>query len=130
MTTTPRVGVAALIHRNGKILLLKRHGSHGDGTWSTPGGNLDFGETPAECARREALEEVGVTIGEPRFRTITNDVFVTEGKHYLTVWMEAEWVRGEPRVVSARELTEVGWFSWEALPRPLFLSLENLVRTA
>ena len=35
------VGVGVLIIRNGKILLIKRTGSHGAGTWSPPGGHID-----------------------------------------------------------------------------------------
>ncbi|MDJ0383149.1 NUDIX hydrolase [Streptomyces sp. G-G2] len=35
--------------------------------WQWPGGNVDAGETPWQCARREALEETGLTIGgEPK----------------------------------------------------------------
>lgn len=125
--TEPRVGVAIIVYKERRILLTRRQGAHGAGTWAPPGGHLDFGETPADCAAREAMEEVGVEIGPPRFRAITNDVFTAEGKHYVTIWMEAEWAAGEPRVASARELTEVAWFGWDALPSPLFLPLEHLV---
>ncbi|MFZ3493111.1 NUDIX domain-containing protein [Streptomyces sp. 5.8] len=31
--------------------------------WQWPGGNIDAGESPWLCARREALEEAGLTIG-------------------------------------------------------------------
>ena len=123
----PRVGVAIIIRKDGRILLTRRRGSHGAGTWATPGGHLDQAETPEACSAREAMEEVGVTIGSPTFRALTNDVFTEEGKHYITIWMEADWVTGEPRIASARELTELGWFAWDALPSPLFLPLTNLV---
>ncbi len=55
----PRVGVAVLIHRGEHLLLIQRKNVHGAGSWSTPGGHLEYGETPEECARLKAKEETG-----------------------------------------------------------------------
>lgn len=123
----PRVGVAVLVHRGGDVLLMKRQGSHGAGTWAPPGGHLESGEGPEECAHREAAEETGVTIRDLRFRAVTNDVFQGEDRHYITIWFDAAWAGGEPAVVSTRELTDVRWCKWNDLPTPLFLSFQNLV---
>lgn len=74
MTTNhPRVGVAAIIIRNNQVLLIRRKNVHGAGSWSTPGGHLDFGETPEQCAIRETQEEVGIEIKDVRFVAATND---------------------------------------------------------
>lgn len=127
MTEKPQVGIAVIVTRDDKILLMKRKGPHGRGTWSTPGGHLDFGESPEECAAREAREEVGVEVVDIRFRSVTNDVFESEGKHYITIWMDGK-TTDEPRIASEKEVQEVGWFAWDALPKPLFLTLENLVK--
>lgn len=116
-----------IIHRQDEVLLIRRSSSHGSGTWSTPGGHLDPGESLEECAVREALEETGVEVANVRFRAVTNDVFEDEGKHYVTVWMEGDYRSGEASVAADYELTEVGWFPWSALPSPLFLPLENLL---
>ena len=35
---------------------------------------------------------------------------------------------GDPFIASEREAEEIGWFAWDALPQPLFLPLENLVK--
>lgn len=71
----PRVGVGVVIRRGGQLLLQRRLNVHGEGTWSTPGGHLDFGESPVDCAVREAAEETGLRIASPRFLGVTNDVF-------------------------------------------------------
>jgi 8-oxo-dGTP diphosphatase len=57
-----------LFIRNSKnqFLLLKRNKSPNKGTWSPPGGKLDMsvGESPFECAKREALEETGLVLAD------------------------------------------------------------------
>ncbi|MCP4425646.1 MAG: NUDIX domain-containing protein [Chloroflexi bacterium] len=51
------VADAAVIDENGRILLIQRADNK---LWAMPGGGLDVGETPAEGAAREALEETGI----------------------------------------------------------------------
>lgn len=123
--SAPRVGVGCIVRRDDDVLLVRRHGAHGEGTWSSPGGNLEFGEDPVVCAAREAAEETGVTVGTPRFVGVTNDVFEAEGEHYVTLWFEADYATGEPTVRAHDELTEVAWFDEDGLPEPLFLPLRN-----
>jgi 8-oxo-dGTP diphosphatase len=90
-----------------------------------PGGHLDHGEKPEDCAAREAREEVGVEVTGLRFRGITSDVFEDTGLHYITLWFEADHASGDPAVAAPDELDAVGWYGWDNLPRPLFLPLEN-----
>ena len=52
----PKVGLAVIVYKDGKILMGKRIGSHGVNTWSFPGGHLEFLETFEECAKREVLQ--------------------------------------------------------------------------
>ena len=123
-----RVGVSLLVKNGDRILLEKRQGTtHGNGTWGPPSGHIDYGERPEQAAVRETQEETGVTVSEVKFRVITNDVFEAEQIHYITVWFEAKYVAGEPKVNSPEEESEVGWFTWDALPQPLFLPLQNLL---
>ena len=122
----PRVGVGCVVRRGTELLLVRRRGAHGEGTWSTPGGNLDLGEDPARCAVREAEEETGVHVGQVRFLGLTNDVF-DETHHYVTLWYEGEYAGGDVGVKASDELAEVGWFDELRLPQPLFLPFNNLL---
>ena len=128
MNQNPKVGVAIIITKDDQVLLMKRKGPHGQGIWTTPGGHLDFGETPEQCAAREAKEEVGLDVVDIRFRAVTNDVFESEGQHYISIWMEGKSTSGEPSIAAEEEVAEIGWFAWNSLPQPLFLSLENLIK--
>lgn len=127
MQKGPRVGVGIIIRKEQTVLLLRRRNVHGAGSWSTPGGHLDYGESPEECAIREAKEETDLDVSDVRFRAITNDVFEAEGKHYITIWMEGRYTTGEPIVNAAYEMAEIGWFAWDALPEPLFLPFRHLL---
>ena len=128
MNQNPKVGVAVIITKDDKVLLMKRKGVHGTGTWTTPGGHLDFGETPEQCGAREAKEEVGLDVVDLRFRAFTNDIFELEGQHYISIWMDGKSTSGEPTIAAEEEVAEIGWYAWGALPSPLFLPLENLLK--
>jgi 8-oxo-dGTP diphosphatase len=122
----PRVGVGILVRRRGELLLMRRQGAHGAGTWSPPGGKVDAREDPAAAAARELREETGI-VGEPTFVTYTNDVFADEGLHYVTLWFELE-TDADATLASPREASELAWFPEDALPEPRFLPLANLLR--
>lgn len=116
-----------MIARDGRVLMLKRRGSHGEGTWAPPGGHLEFGESLEECAIRETLEETGVVISDVQFIAITNDVFASEQKHYLTLWVEGRYEAGEATVAYPDKVEDVAWVPWHSLPQPLFLPVQNLL---
>ncbi len=127
MKSRPLIGVGVIIVKAGHLLLLERRSVHGAGTWSTPGGHLEFGESPAACAIREVEEETGVVIGNVRFIGITNDIFAEATRHYVTLWMRGEYRSGTPSIRAPYEMSAVDWFRLDNLPQPLFLSLQNLV---
>ena len=57
----PRVGIGVFVLKDGKFLLGKRKSSHGEGSWSFPGGHLEFNEELEDCTRREVMEEAGIS---------------------------------------------------------------------
>lgn len=124
-----RVGVGVFVFKDGKFLMNKRQGSHGEGTWSLPGGHLEFGETPIQTAVREVAEETGLTIRNCRFGAITNDIFKTENKHYITIWILSDYDSGEVKNMEPNKCLEQKWFTFENLPSPLFLPWEQLLKS-
>ena len=77
---------------------------------------------------RETLEETGIVVSDVRFVAITNDVFASEQKHYVTVWMAGTHTSGQARVAYPDKVEDVVWAPWNALPQPLFLPFQNLLR--
>ena len=121
------VRVAILVLNGDRILLEKRANVLGKGTWAPPIGHLDFGETFEQTAMREVQEETGIEIADPKFRVLTNDFFEAENEHSVTVWTEAKYVSGEPHLKAPEEESEIGWFQWNDLPEPLFLSMRHML---
>ena len=119
----PSVGVGCIVVRDGQLLLVRNH----RGFWSTPGGHLDFGESPEACAARETFEETGISVTAVQFVAITNDVLEDAGKHYVTIWMRGEARDVPPTIGDTAEIAEIGWFAPDALPSPLHLYFQNLL---
>ena len=115
-----------LVARDGRLLLGERLGSHGAGTWAPPGGHLEYGENPDACARRELIEETGLTAGAMLPAAYTSDVFEAEGLHYVTLFVVASDVVGEPTVREPAKCARWAWFPWTTLPTPLFAPLRTL----
>ncbi|MBX0330510.1 NUDIX domain-containing protein [Oscillochloris sp. ZM17-4] len=124
----PAVGVSVIIRNGDKILLGWRVASHGANSWQLPGGHLEYGETPEGCGAREVREETGLTVVNLRRGPYTNDIFADEGKHYITLFVEADYAGGEPLPLEPTKCARWEWFRWDDLPEPQFLPLANLMR--
>lgn len=132
-TGKPGVGVSVFLTRgDGRICLGVRKGSHGAGMLSTPGGHLEMYEDWATCAAREVAEETGLCLPPARFRFrgVTNDPMPAEGKHYVTIHVDAHISEAEAAaIVNAEPHKCAGWewYAWPLLPDlPVFYSLMNL----
>jgi 8-oxo-dGTP pyrophosphatase MutT (NUDIX family) len=109
-------GVTAVIRHDDSVLLVKRTDN---GEWAPVSGIVDPGEEPGVAARREALEETGVTISVDRLAAVkvSQPVVYPNGDRavYLDHSFACSWVDGEPHVADD-ESTEVRWFRFDALP--------------
>ena len=114
----PLVGVGVIIIRDGKILLAERKGSHGENTWASAGGHLEFGETLEECAKREAFEEFGIHVQRMTFLCVSN--IVAYDRHYIDVEFLGDLSIQIPKIQEQDSFANLQWFSLSELPSPLF----------
>jgi hypothetical protein len=49
-------------------------------------------------------------------------------KHYITIWMDCKTLPQDAIIAAGGGSGEIGWFAWDALPSPLFVPLENLLK--
>ena len=129
MQNNVRVGIGVFVFKNGKFLMQQRKGSHGAGSWSVPGGHLEFGESFEDTARREVKEETGLEIKNVRFGAVTNDHFADENKHYVTVWMLSDWADGNEYITEPDKCIAQEWHTFDDLPSPLFLPWNQLLES-
>ena len=122
----PRVGVGVIVVKAGVVLVGRRLNSPQAGCWQLPGGKLEWGESIEACAARETLEESGVEIDEVEPVGFTNDMFDECAKHYVTLFVAARYVRGEPAVREPEKCALWRWLRWEDIPQPRFLPIDHL----
>jgi len=110
------------------VLLGKRKNAHGSGTWAFPGGHLEFNESIKECARREVSEETGIRIKNLRYGPYSNDIFAGEGKHYVTLFVIADYDAGTPLVKEPHKCENWAWVPWPPNVHSCFLPIKNLLK--
>lgn len=111
------VGIAAVVIRNRRILLLKRKGAHAEGAWAVPGGWVDReDECPRNCVSRELLEEVGLDLVYYRLLDVTSEDHEELGCRSVTIYYEAIVASGdEPTILEPEKCSELRWFSFEEI---------------
>jgi 8-oxo-dGTP diphosphatase len=129
------VGVAAFIfdYSQDTVLLLKRAGSHGAGTWAPPGGWVEAGESLLEAAEREVREEVGMDVEAIQEFGYTEDHF-PEGVHDICFSVVCKFDMlgpSGPRIMEPEKITDLGWFGidGEVDSLDLFLPMRQRVDT-
>ena len=103
----PAPTVSILVLEGDRVLLGKRGGSPGKGTWSFPSGYIDYEEDFLTTAIRETKEETGLDV---EVRSIINVVssFVSPSFHFLGIYVLARVMGGQ--LVAGDDLEAVDWF--------------------
>jgi ADP-ribose pyrophosphatase YjhB (NUDIX family) len=115
----PRIGIGIILLRGNEVLLVKRARPPAQGHWSLPGGGQELGETAEAAARRELLEETGLTCGEltlvAHVDSIHHDASGRLQYHYTILDFCARYTGGE--AVAGDDVSEVAWAKMEDFDR-------------
>jgi ADP-ribose pyrophosphatase YjhB (NUDIX family) len=107
----PMVGIGIVLLRGETVLLIKRGRPPAAGEWSLPGGAQELGETAEEAARRELLEETGLTVGALTLIAHVDSIHHDEGGrvqyHYTILDFCAEYTGGE--ALAGGDVMQVAW---------------------
>mmetsp|Transcript_23095 Transcript_23095/g.61553 ORF Transcript_23095/g.61553 Transcript_23095/m.61553 type:complete len:197 (+) Transcript_23095:2051-2641(+) len=110
----------------GCVMLGKRIGSDGSGTYALPGGHLEFAETPEQCGAREVFEEAGLSglMTSMTHVGTVNAVDAGIGYHYVCSILLCE-TTDEPVNTEPNKNEGWEWVQWDAedFPTPLFTTL-------
>ena len=128
MPKRPRVGLAAIAIREGRVLLGRRKGLVGDATWGAPGGHLEYGESIEECASRELLEETGLIAKTLLRGPYTSDLIAPKNQHYITLFVCISEFEGEVECREPHKCLGWKWFPLDALPTPLITSFASFLQ--
>ena len=113
----PVLAASAACFRGGKLLLARR--AVPPLLWTLPGGRVEFGETAADAAQRELLEETGIGAEIAGFAGYREMLLPGgEGKverHFVILSFAARWRTGEPRANA--ELSAAEWIEPEMIVR-------------
>lgn len=130
-----RVGVGILIlNSEGQVLLGRRVADEsksdlkGAGTWTLPGGKVEFGDSLWKTVEKEVAEETGLAVLDMDVVSVSDDL--VPGKHYVTIGFAARVADGVPSVDNDpdADIEEWKWFSLDALPTPMFFPSSRLIK--
>ena len=106
----PKVVVGCIPELDGKILLCRRAIEPRSGKWTLPAGYLENGETVAQGARRETLEEAGANIESVAPYALFNICYVNQ----IYLMFRARLI--DEKFKAGSESTEVRLFLEEDIP--------------
>lgn len=107
----PRIVTCAIVEKDGKILLAKRNIEPKFGMWTIPGGFMENGETIAESAVRETLEETEASCEIKQLIAIVNLPDYEQVHMFYTATMQGEHfaVTDESSEVALIDPKDIPW---------------------
>ena len=107
---------AALIVRNGRVLMGLREYQKGSPLWTFPGGRCDFGESPENGLKREVVEEIGTTDLQIVRSLGKKDGAYKDENGVDEVHMFECITLQEPKLLEPEKFLEWRWFGLDELP--------------
>ena len=122
----PGVGVGVMVLNDNKVLLGLRNPDkikasselNGEGTWTMPGGKVEYMEKLVDAAKRELEEETGLKAKKIDFLFIFYDM--TDTAHYVTAGFKVSDYSGIVKTMEPETILEWKWFDLNDLPKNMY----------
>ena len=118
----PRLGSAAVVRKDDRILLGKRGKQPGYGKWVLPGGGVDFLESYRDAAKREIWEETGLEVVVGDFIGVY-EIIEAPDNHRVIIYSWADYKGGEVR--PSDDLLEAKFFTSEEVREIVRKEVDN-----
>jgi 8-oxo-dGTP diphosphatase len=110
----PVPAVGTVCFRGEDVALIRRGTKPMAGSWSLPGGKIEFGESTGEAALRELKEETGLTARLVGLVDVVDGIFTSRTssditRHFVLFDYAAVWVSGAP--VAGDDAAHAEWIS-------------------
>lgn len=131
----PIPATIAVVLRGDQVLLVRRANPPDAGRWGFPGGKIERGETIAQAAIRELMEETAVQAQALAVLTAV-DAFDHDDsgalrRHFILIAVVCRWISGEP--VAGDDALEAAWFAvadLETTERAMSFGVADVARQA
>ena len=124
-TSYPKVGVGGVVVQDDKVLLLLRKRPPEAGTWSLPGGRVEFMERVEDALARELNEELGIDIEVEALLCVTNHIVHADNAHWVSPAYLVRVISGVPRNLEPEKTAAVEWFPLTQLPENLSAAAQS-----
>lgn len=128
------VGVMILNEKNQLLLGLRNDDEkkadtelHLEGTWTMPGGKIEYGETFEQAGIREVEEETSLKIEERDITPICVQTDKNEYAHFVTIGLLAKKFSGEVKTMEPDEIVEWKWFDLNDLPMNMYFPSKKVL---
>lgn len=98
--------------RDGKILLINKKTGLGKGKINGPGGKVEAGESPQDCAIRECQEELKITVSDLQYCGQHRFQFVDGYSIHVWVYLTSEFEGVPTETIEAKPL----WVALDSIP--------------
>ncbi|KPJ73099.1 hypothetical protein AMJ48_02555 [Parcubacteria bacterium DG_74_1] len=114
---SPILTVDGMLLEKGKILLLKRAMEPFVGSWTLPGGHVEYGETVEKAIKREIKEELGISVKIKKLFGVYSGPKRDPRYHTVSIVYLLGKIRGKIQI--NKESSGFKYFSLENLPKKI-----------
>lgn len=126
MDTVFKIGVNALVVKDGMVLMGKRLKKSGYGMYGYPGGHLEYNEAIVDALKRELFEETALVAEQFEFSSVINTP--EDENHYIQINFVVTEYSGELENKEPEKCAGWQWFDIQNLPEDIYIPHKDFMK--